>query len=147
MGDNPFFNALKTHSEKKPWKTAFLARFLFISVGLKDYVLALIHNPIRSYVASACVAHAVFALEVGMIQKEIHDFSDYVNGPQKSWDQLSLVEKISSVFIWILIVFTIGLSVYLGFKARSILKEKRANEERKEEVRCKLEFQKLDSHV
>lgn len=149
MGDNPLFGALKSHSQRKPWKTAFLARFLFISVGLKDYVLGLIHNPFWPYTLSAMVAHAVFALEVGMIQKEIRDFSAYIDGPPRGWKKMSWAERVSAVFIWILILFTISLSVFLGFKARAILRKRREDREReKEESRDEaVEFKRLESKV
>ena len=128
--ENEVYNILKKYSQEKPWKTAFLTRFLFIAAGVKDYTLSLIQNPLWSYTVSAAVVHSCFIFEVGLIHTEIKQISGFFDSNTKSWGDRSVTQKISSMFMILLIVFTIGVMVYLGFHASKLFKkEKRKPEE------------------
>ena len=119
---NEFFQMLRIQSIRHPWRTAFLTRFLFISAGLKEYFLPLIDNPFPAFWVSAWVVHAVFTMEFCLIYSEVKNIDTYLNS-KRTWGDLTMIEKASKVFVIILIIFTVALIIFLGYKAHQIFKK------------------------
>ena len=104
---NLLFTVLRKYSRDKPWKTAFLTRFLFIAAGLKEYALALIDNPYLSFIGSAACLHTMWILEVCFIHMEIGEISSFMNRGSTPWKDRSLTEKIYTVVVFMIIIFTV----------------------------------------
>ena len=122
---NLLFTVLRKYSREKPWKTAFLTRFLFIAAGLKEYVLALIDNPFLAFIGSACCLHTMWILEVCFIHMEIGEISSFMDRGSTPWSKRSLTEKIYTIVVFVIIVFTVVFMGFLGYKAKQILKEEK----------------------
>ena len=71
-------------NKKHPWLTAFFTRLIFISAGLKDYILAIILNPFPCFVISAFVLHAFYTAEAVLIASQFKELKSYLND-SKEW--------------------------------------------------------------
>jgi uncharacterized membrane protein YdjX (TVP38/TMEM64 family) len=132
--NNSLFSALRNYSREKPWKTAFLTRFLFIAAGLKEYVLALIDNPFKSFIFSATCLHTMWILEVCFIHMEIGEISSFMDRGSTPWSKRSLTEKIYTVVGFLIIIFTVVFMFFLGYKAKKILNQQKEQIENKKGI-------------
>jgi hypothetical protein len=126
---NVLFGVLREYSKQKPWKTAFLTRFLFIAAGVKEYILALIDNPYWPFIGSACCLHTMWILEVCFIHMEIGEISSFMDRGSTPWAKRSLTEKIYTIFGFVIIGFTVIFMCYLGVKAKTIVQKQKEKEE------------------
>ena len=125
---NDFFVLLLEESKNSPYKTAFLARMLFIPAGIKNYILALIDNPARSYFLSGLVLHLVYILEASLVAQELSEIEQILNH-NRSWSQKAIGEKISFVVVLCLILFTIVFAAILGIWATKKMAKRRKPED------------------
>lgn len=141
---NQIFKLIQRESKNKPFKAAFLTRFLFISTGLKNLILALIGISAQSYFFSAFVANFIFINLICIVSSEINDFRDM--DKNNSWDQKSSIQKGLFFFTIMMIVFTIVVMIFLGLWARKNLK----NQTEEKEIRYntneqeQIHFENLD---
>lgn len=133
IGTNPLFKVLCKYSRQYPWKTAFLARFLFISEGIKEYLLALIGNSFWPFIVSKLLIHSLYVLEIIFIHREINEIQDFMSRSSVSWREKSLAEKVSTFLIIGLVLFTMCIMAYIGVKASQIIKEVKDSEAQEEE--------------
>ena len=125
--DNIFFSILLEESKEAPYKTAFLTRIIFISAGLKEYILALIGNPYPSFIISGLFVHGFFVLEAVLIAQGITNIQEFLDS-KKTWAQKSFIEKLSFVMVLVLIVVTVVIMGVIGYYATKKVKE-RQNED------------------
>jgi len=69
---------LLEESNANPWRTAFITRLIFISAGLKDYILAVIGNPFCSFIVSSFFLHTFFTLESVLIATELQEIDSFL---------------------------------------------------------------------
>ena len=128
---NVLYRVLCKYSVKYPWKTAFLTRFLFISEGIKEYLLALIGNPFKSFIITKILVHSLFVLEMCFIHMEIKEIQSFINRSSMPWSQRSFMEKFSTFMIVFLILFTVLFMGFIGYQASQILKIEKEKEDQK----------------
>lgn len=100
-------------NKSHPWMTAFFTRVIFISAGLKDYILSLISNPFSSYFVSALFLHSFYIGEAVLIAEEFSQIENYIND-NKSWSQKSQMEKISMISMLVFIILTFAIITLVG---------------------------------
>jgi membrane protein YqaA with SNARE-associated domain len=130
---NVLFRILCKYSLKYPWKTAFLTRFLFISEGIKEYLLALIGNPFQSFIVTKVLVHSLFILEICFIHMEINEIQSFINRSSMPWSERSFMEKFSTCLIVLLILFTIAFMGFIGYQASQIIKIEKEKEDLKKQ--------------
>jgi hypothetical protein len=108
-----------------------IVRFLFITYGLKDYILILINNPLDTYILSCLIGNLVFSLEAILIIIQFSNIKDYIKWPE-SWSEKSTPEKILTAFFIVLFLFTFLFAFLLGKWIDKRVKEKEEILNRKE---------------
>jgi hypothetical protein len=126
--DNNYFLLLQEESTNSPYKTALLTRCLFIPVGIKDFLLSLIDNPLKSYVLSGILLHSFYVLEACLIAQEIRDVGHMMSKKQ-TWSDKSLIQKVSFLAVLAFIVFTIAFIFLIGRWATNKIKSKSQSEQ------------------
>ncbi len=121
---NDFFQVLQEESHTAPYKTAFLARLLFIPAGMKDYILTVIDNPAGSFFVSSAAVHLFYIIESCLVAEQFKEIRDMF-GEGKSWDQKSAIEKFSFIMVMFVLVFTIVFIIVLGKWATQRIKDKK----------------------
>ena len=123
FSDNIFYSILLEESREGPYRTAFLTRFIFITAGLKEYILALIDNPYSSFIISGFFVHGFYVLEAVLIAQGISNIQEFLES-KKTWAEKSGIEKFSFIMVLVLIVFTIVLMSVIGYYATKKVKER-----------------------
>ncbi len=103
--------------------TSLLVRFLFITYGLKDYILILINNPLDTYFVSSLISNLLFSLEAILIIVQFSNIKDYIKRPE-SWSEKSTPEKALAGFFVFLLIFTFVFAFLLGKWITKKIKEK-----------------------
>lgn len=127
ISKNEYFLVLMAEGKNHPWRIAFITRIIFISAGLKDYILAVIDNPFPSFIISAISLHIFFTLESILIAKEISSLDNFLLN-ERNWYQISIYEKISFILVFLFIIITIILVIYIGLKIQKKLQFLRENQ-------------------
>ena len=107
------YQILEKESISKPYKTAFIVRFLFIPSGIKDYILAAMDNPFEPFMISVLTSHLFYSFEAGIWAKQIQELSN-MNEEDRGWSNKTFLEKCIFVFILVFGVLTILFAFYLG---------------------------------
>lgn len=119
--NSDYYIVLKRESQVNPWTTAFGTRLLFIPAGIKDYILTMIDNPILPFFTSCFVVHLFYIAESCLIASQI---AEYGGEHSKSWSEKTTLEKIFSLMIWVIILFTVFFIIFLGNYVTKKIKEK-----------------------
>lgn len=131
---NLLYSVLRNYCKEKPWKTAFLTRFLFIAAGVKEYILGLVDNPFLPFIVTAGCLHTMWILEVCFIHMEIGEISSFMDRGSTPWSKRSFTEKFWTVVGFLIIIFTVLFMIFLGYKAKKILKKEKEKNQAKRQI-------------
>ena len=126
--DNVYVKIFKTESKKNPFKVAFLCRIIFVASGFKDYILALIDNPFKSFITSAICVHGFFVILFVLIAEKITEMKSFFEN-KDNWESKPLIDKIEFVVVFLLILFTFIFTIFLGWWVSKKLKQKNQDRE------------------
>lgn len=121
---NDYFIVIKEQSIKHPWKTAFIARLLYIPTGLKDCILVMVDIPIKQYIISAIVIHAQYVAELIAVTYQLRNIHDMF-GEEKSWRDKTKLEKCIFGLSFVLVAIMIGLMAFISYWAKKQVEKKR----------------------
>ena len=77
----------------------------------------------------------MWILEVCFIHMEIGEISSFMDRGSTPWAKRSLTEKIYTIVVFLIIVFTVLFMGFLGFKAKQILKKEKEKEKNKNKLK------------
>lgn len=112
--DNAFYRVLRKESTKRPWRSAFLTRLVYLPTGLKEYILVLSNNPFKSFAVSSLIVHGIYIAELLMVCSEIEEVRELFKGGKK-WGDKGIGEKVGFVFVLFLVGLTVALMGYLSY--------------------------------
>ena len=131
LSESWLIEIFREESRSQPLITSLLVRFLFITYGLKDYILILINNPLDTYLVSCLICNLLFSLEAILVITQFWSIKDYIKWPE-SWSEKSTPEKIMAAFFLLLLIFTFVFAFLLSKWINKKIKEKEEIKKRDE---------------
>ena len=128
-----FFKLLQEEAKSKPYRVAFLTRFLFMSNGLKNIVLCLLRVSVGSYFLSASIANFISNNLAFLISLEINQIGD-LHSKNHKWADKPFFQKFAFLLTATIIVFSFVFIIFLGFWAKKIMSEKGEISKKKETI-------------
>ena len=126
--ENELLNVLLEESKRRPFQVALMARMMAIPIGLKDYLLALVHVPLAQYAASAVLSNCVFVSTAVGIGVSLDSLDEVFEG-RRSWAEKRWSEKLSLALFLAVALFT-SLAVFvISFWTKRKLQVQRAQRE------------------
>jgi hypothetical protein len=98
-------NILTEESQKRPYRTAFITRFLMFPMGIKAYLLTFIGNNPKSYFLSGITIHSINIAKAYFMAFQVAEFKAMLFEGKK-WSEKSLEDKV--IFFVILFLFVAG---------------------------------------
>lgn len=126
--ENDLLNILLEESKKKPFQIALMARMMAIPVGLKDYLLALVHSPFPYYLLSAVISNCVFVSSAISIGIGLDNLEEVLEG-KRPWSEKRLAEKLSFALFFAIIFFTSIVVFFITLWTKEKLRLRRARKE------------------
>lgn len=125
---NELVKLLLDESAKHPFRVALMARMLAVPVGLKDYILALVHTPFPAYIGSALVSSLIFLTSAVSIGVSLENL-DQLLEQKKPWAQKSFAEKSSVVLFFVVFLFTSSAVLLITVWTRKKLSARQTHKE------------------
>ena len=115
------FKLIMEEGEDSPYSTSFMVRILFIPVAFKNYALPLSGIAFGPYFAVAVPFIIFFACLFCFIGIQLKDPQKLVN--IRGFDKKTSGEKFNMIFTYFILVLSVFLICFVGFRSRKKLKE------------------------
>lgn len=135
--DNDFYLLLKEESLISPYKTAFVTKILYLPKGMRDYILILIKNPMKSFFLSSLVYNTYNTVEMFILSSELNNIKELFTN-RKSWSEKSTIQKVMFIVFLIVILVTLFVLAYLSYWVTKRLREKKKQRRDQEKIELKI---------
>ena len=116
------FDILKKQALTNQYRYCFIIRVMYISQGIKDYLMGFIGVGFAPFCVSALIVHFWDIAKVFILFYEIQHIKQFYQ--QKNWSEQSWLQKLLLLIIFVLLICTYVLFFIFGLYIKKTLKRK-----------------------
>ena len=111
------FKHLDHTIDASSYAVCLVIRFLYVPVGLKEYMLLVLRYPFRANLLSAVVFYTVHGIIFAGVGSQLYNINDMFK--KNYWSDMSLQQKADLVLVLISATFTISVFIYITYWLRT----------------------------